>query len=202
MSLFSKLINWFVVTPFWKNLTKRVFARLTIRLFGNPLFPMEKWYDVESIVKNNHGKLLVFVSHGTKLSSWMVRAISRAQWTHAGVILLKNNRVEIVHMESAGLLQQVLLTLLREIDDFAIVEIPLNDDELMDAWAILRSFIQSHPGYDFQFLLDNNAIYCSELIYEMVKKSGKFAVHREQGRLLFEPEDVYRMGNVLFEHRS
>lgn len=202
MALISQAINWFVATRFWKWMTKRIISRLSVRIFGNPLFPMDKWYEIEQIVKDNHGKLLVFVSHGTKLSSWMVRFVASAQWTHAGVILMKNGRVEIVHMESVGLLQQVLLTLLREVDDFAVVEIPLTEEELLEAWGILRAYIQAKPGYDFQFLLNNNALYCSELIFNMVKKSGRFAAHREQGRLVFEPEDVYRMGKVLFEHRS
>lgn len=202
MSIFMRLFTWFIGTKGWAWFTKRVLSRMNMRLFGNPKFPMKYWYQIEPICNSNQEKLLVFVSNSTKLSSVLIRLVSGSEWTHAGVLLSRNGKVEVVHMESVGLLRQVLLELLREVDDFAIIEIPLTDKETRMAKAIMESYLQSRPSYDFQFLMNNKGIYCSELIYEMVKFTGRFKTHVESGRKVFEPSDVYQMGRVLFEYRT
>lgn len=203
MSIITEFLTRLTGTKVWKWVTKKVLARANMRLLGNSKLPMEKWYEIEKICKENQDKLLVFVSYGTKLSSVLLRWVARASWTHAGVVLVsKDGKVQIVHMESAGLLQQVLLELMRELDDLAILEIPLSDQELERAWRIMDQYVQRKPGYDFQFLLNNPALYCSELIYEMVKDTGRFQTHTEQGRQVFEPVDVYGIGKVLFEYRN
>jgi hypothetical protein len=203
MNILVGIMNWITSRRAWATLTKRFISKLNVRLLGDPKFPMKHWYQIEATCKANPNKLLVFVSNGAKLSSVMIRWISGARWTHAGVIrVTSDGRIKIVHMESTGLLIEPLLSLLRLVDDFALIEIPLSPEELTSALSIMDSYVQHKPGYDFQFLLDNKGLYCSELIYEMVEKTGRFKTHSEQGRAVFEPEDVAKMGEVLFEYKS
>lgn len=202
MNVFMKTTTWFVGTKFWSWLTKNFISRLDMRLLGDSKFPMERWYEVEKICQDNCDKMLVFVSYGTKLSSVLVRLVTRSLWTHAGVIQVVDGKVRIIHMESVGLLDQVLLELLKAVDNFAIIEVPMDSEEIYLSRIIMESYIQKKPGYDFRMLLGNIALYCSELIYEMCKSFVCIKPHTEAGRKVFEPQDVYNMGKVLFEHRT
>jgi hypothetical protein len=202
MNLFQKFILWMTGTKPWIWLVKNFMARFNIRILGNPKFPMEKWYEVEKLCLENQDKCLVFTCYGTKLTSWLIRLVAGSKWTHAGVVIVVNGVVRVIHMESKGLLNQVLLELLREVDDFALILVPLSPEEVEKSEAVLNGFIAKNPKYDFQMLLNNKGVYCSELIYEMLKDTGKVKTHMEQGRKVFEPEDVYKIGTKIFEHKT
>lgn len=208
MSIWYKILRWLTFTRFWVFFAKHILSKLKFRFTGYPLFPMEKYDDILTVLandkKDNGPGVYVFVSRDEKsLSSWLIRKVSRAYWSHAGFILGKNN----VEMVGAGMWVRHFLYTLRESDHVAIGRVELVKEGYGEVLTKLRNIVANKEKYqyDFQQYLGGPNMYCSELVYELCKAyatNPRFVPHEEYGRMVFEPDDLYASVKILFEYKG
>lgn len=127
-----------------------------------------------------------------------------------------------MEMINSGFLDQSLLDLLREVDDFALIYLPMTDKGEEEAWKRVRR-LKSLPrlAYDFTLRIQPDLLrwvekggfpghvstkaYCSGLVYLIAHDlvlDPDFRTHWFGDREIFEPDDVYAGGRVLFEERN
>lgn len=208
MSLWYKFLRWLTFTRLWVYIAKHIVSKFKFRFKGYPTFPMEKYDEILTILakdkKENRPGVYVFVSRDMKsMSSWLVRKMSRAYWSHAGFILGKNT----LEMVGEGMLLRHFLYTLHESDHVAIGRLELKPGGEGEVLNRLRRMAENKGKYkyDFQQFLGGPRYYCSELVYEVCKyyaDNPKFVPHVEYGRMMFEPDDLYASMKILFEHRG
>lgn len=208
MKIIDKFFSWFSRTKLWLWFARNIVGHLNFRLFGYPNFPMSKYQKIIDAIKRSEESgyfLYAFVSCDSKsLAAYLIRWVSQGYYSHAGII---NYPVpdQIVHMRGDGVQQDLLLDLLKEIDNFAIVRYPISKENLDKANLRIKDVIDSQIPYDYQQEIDSNKLYCSELVWtvgdDLVELSG-FDPNTELGRQVFDPDRVYQLGQVIFEHRS
>ena len=196
-------------TAFWEWFTKKFLSSATTRVFGYPKFPMEDFFKIVDLLKP--GRLYAFVcSDYSSVGSGAIRTVSNAIFTHAGMIQNgKDRTTRIIHMRSIGLQLNHMLTLLREVDYFAVVEIRLKYAEdyskacaRMDAsWASRGSLV-----YDFEERLGNglNKVYCSEYVLNVCGDicSTKPKTQTILGREVFAPDNILDIGKVVYSNHK
>lgn len=208
MSIWFKLLRWVTFTKVWVFFAKHVVSKLKFRFVGYTLFPMEKYDEILTILandkKDNGPGVYVFISRDQKsLSSWLVRVVSRAFWSHAGFIIGKNT----VEMIGEGMVFRHFLYTLRESDHLAIGRVELTKEGNGEVLTKLRELIANKEkySYDFQQFLGGPNMYCSELVYLVCKDyaaNPRFVPHEEYGRMVFEPDDLYASIKILFEYKG
>jgi len=136
--------------------------------------------------------------------------------------------IRAIHMKGNGLNDWSLLDLLRECDDFALIRIPLfnGDCELEVDRRLYEVRNADTCEYDFSMELDQVVLdwlnprlpnelpvgkkkfkmYCSEFVYALfrgVMPLGRGLTARQfRDRAVFEPDDLYKQGEVVFQHVS
>ena len=127
----------------------------------------------------------------------------------------------IVHMKGEGFLEWHMLDLLKEIDNLAVIAIPLKVEEYNIVEKRLN-FIKNNASkfkYDFSQELDavcpfdclfdsvllnkETKLYCSELIYILLKDVLHLKPKKFLGRFIFDPVDVFSIpeAKVLYERK-
>lgn len=210
-----KIINWFFKrfsrTKIWYWFASKIVANFTFRWMGYPDFPMEEYETkmipaLEESNATDQKYIYAFTSTDTKsLAAKLIKFVSGSYFSHAG--LLFPDYKHLVHMTGKGLTQNHILNLLREVDSLTIVRFPVSTSEYAEYVRRVEKYIRLKVPYDFQQEIEDEEIlkmYCSELIW----KAGKglvdketFKPREELGRLIFEPDDVYVNGDIIYEYR-
>lgn len=208
--MINGLLKWFSYTKLWMWFAATVVSNLGFRIWKYPTFPMEKYFEILKVIKNdecqNGPGIYVFVScDEMAFSTILIRKVSRCYWTHAGFVTMQGERV--IHQRSVGNLRQHILELLREVDSFAVGRVEM-DSLGVKLVRMKQEYIESHPEefpYDLQHELGGKTFDCSELVFTLCKEyatAPKFQAHEELGRMIFEPEDLYAAMKIIFEHRK
>jgi hypothetical protein len=209
MKVLNSFLQWFDETKLWHFLSKNIIAHLTFRFHGYPGFDFDKWPELEKqiqLASDDENCFYVWVLADRKsLSSILVRWVSRSDWSHAGIALDK----KAYHMKGKGLVEQGFLSLVHECDDFALVKVPVSDIHGVRRKARYYSERVGMIHYDFEQELEQDAakhekqdLYCSELCFVVLKDFTKLQPSVVAGRLAFSPDDVYKSGTIVFEHRT
>ena len=196
-------------TAFWEWFTKYFLSGTTTRVYGYPKFPMKDFFKIVDLMVR--GRLYAFVcSDYLSVGSIAIRTVDDFIFTHAGMILNDGDRTtRVMHMRSDGLHLDHMLTLLREVDYFAVVEIPLNSPEsLFVAMQRMNKMWENRDVllYDFEERLGNdpNKVYCSEFVLNIC---GDICVEKPKtqiilGREVFAPDNILGIGSVIYTNHS
>lgn len=209
MKIFNSFLQWFDETTFWHALSKNVIAHLTFRFDGYPGFDFDKWPALNQVIQDSLADTEHFyvwvLADRKSLSSILIRAVSKSDWSHAGIMFDSF----AFHMKGKGLVKQGFLNLVHECDDFAVVKIPVTNIDQARRKAVWYAQRVGQIHYDFEQELEQDAadhekknIYCSELIYVILKELADLKLSEVAGRLAFSPDDVYKSGTIVFEHRT
>jgi hypothetical protein len=198
------LFKFVVRTKFWDWFLSRPMAHLKLRLWKYPQFPMEKYHEIVKILEERPG-FYVFV--GSDMSSFSMKVnhlASGARWAHAGLVLpfKKGEPVRILHSIVTGVCTWDLLDYLREVDNFALLKINLNEEDAATAEQRIEDVLEHFIGlpYDNGFDLgDRKSMYCSELVYSVFEDlvddpcfDPKYIAEMP----FFTPDDVYSCGQL------
>ena len=220
------LMEWFLNTQIWVRLARHQVAYFTFRLYGYPKFPMEKYFEIEAILKNNQDPdcFFGFVAADQDSLSWkLTHAITKAAWGHAGYLYIDPaGHIRCSHMKGDGLNNWNVLDILRESDCFAVLKYKLKPG-FKDVLHSRLKAIETAPTvqYDYTMSLDSDIpnwlaegipmpsgekpfnIYCSEYVYVLGHSitEPSFVAKDYEDRLVFEPDDAYHAGEVVFEYR-
>jgi len=209
MKIFNWIFKWFSRTKFWLWFSNTILSGTSYRIKGHPEFPMEK-YEEEILpaleASDLEGRYMyAFTCADTKsLTKLLITLVSGSFFSHAGLIYPDHRH--LVHMLGKGITQNHILNELKEIDNFAIMRFPLTDAEYVEYQRRVEKYIRLKVPYDFQQELDDGVtkMYCSELVWKVGRglvDNENFKPREELGRLIFEPDDVYKNGEIIFEHR-
>lgn len=225
MKFYLKALDNILKTKVYKRFALKWLAKFSFRRFGWPTFPMEKYFVIREIVRKwDKGKdgLMSFVSSDRSILNWKINHLmTNCVWGHAGLIYLgEDKEVRVKHMIGEGLKDISLLDLLKEVDNFALVKLPIATDKLAKAWQrifAIDGISSTNIEYDFALTLQQNVLdqipklngtsgklqlYCSEYVYVVgsgLVDNDHFKAHEIADRLVFEPDNVYQSGDVLFE---
>ena len=198
-------------TAFWEWFTKKFLSSATTRVFGYPQFPMEDFFKIVDLLKPN--KLYAFVcSDYSSVGSIAMRVLANTnfKFTHGGMIQRGSYMsARVVHMRSTGLQLDHILTLLREVDYFAVIEIPLIDGADYDkAQARIASSWANRTklNYDFEERLGNdpNKVYCSEYVLNICGDICAIKPRTQTilGREVFAPDNILDIGKVVYSNHK
>ncbi len=208
MNLLFKIIS---KLPIWTWFCSKVLAVYTTRIKGHTEFPIEKYNDVLKAIEDfkidHHNTAYMFVLSDTKSLAAMVIKKIGSQWTHAGAFCEDHHYT--LEMKGSGLLKRHLLNSLHECDNFAVVAYSVEDIVRYNQDLEIAEINKSEYHYDFEQSLDSNnkLLYCSEFVYnllviedhainDMIEPSNFY------GREVFSPDDVYKWGTVVYEHKA
>lgn len=211
--MINAFLRWFSRTRLFLWFCRVVLANVNLRFWRYPKLPIADTYFqlVDILAKEPQGPYLyAFVSCDTRsLSGMMVRWVTKSDWSHAGIVAVTSNSydVRLHHMMGEGLLNWHVLTLLKELDRFALLRFDLtSEDSLEVAKKRLQEIIAENPPYDFQQEVETkNKLYCSELVYRVLedlpyRRNGelvKLAPHEELERLIVEPADIKKAASQV-----
>jgi uncharacterized protein YycO len=189
----TKLWDWFLSHPM---------AHLKLRLIDYPFFPMSKYHEIREFLNKDPESFYVFVGTDTRSFSYKVNNLaSGAKWAHAGIILA-GEKPRLLHSIVTGVCTWDLLDYLREVDNFAIIKINLNEEDAVTAQQRIEDIQEHFLGlpYDNGFNLgDRKSMYCSELVYSVFEDlvdepcfDPKYIAEMP----FFTPDDVYSCGQL------
>jgi len=211
VSIVYKFLNWLTKTQIWKDFFEWL-GVYCLRLKGYPLFQISDYFKI--IDRMEQGNYYVFMSTDTKLlSSILIKGAVRfssgtGYFSHAGHIFLDGDRnTRLLHMRSVGLVDQLAIDFLKQIDYFCIVELPIKEENKKEAQRRIdevrknAKFIQ----YDWSQDLTNGdkLLYCSELLYENFKDlvdSPNFTPRMMFGRWIFDPDILLDCGKIIYSN--
>jgi len=198
-------------TPFWIWVCNKILAVYTTRIKGHTEFPIEKYEDVlqaiEQFKADHKHCAFVFVLSDTKSLAALVINKIGSIWTHAGVFC--ENHHYTLEMKGCGMIKRHLLNSLHECDNFAVLAYTVDDATRYYQELEIIELNKSEYHYDFEqnITSNNKLLYCSEFIYnlmvvedhainDMIEPSNFY------GRDVFSPDDVYKWGTVVYEHKA
>jgi len=125
--------------------------------------------DGDLIVRNGKG----LVSHWFRKMS-----LKDAQFSHAGLIAIENNRIYVYHSyqegSPSGLMKQSFTQFINPdlSDKYEIFRYNLTDQERREVKLNMQVDLYKHLPFDDKFELNNgNAVYCSEWIHDCLNES-------------------------------
>lgn len=203
------IINRMNRTRAWEFFFKRLNI-YNVRFKGYPAFKMSDYFRIidRSIPDENY----VFLSTDSKsLGSIAVKKAIRnskhpVYFSHAGLLFFNGDRnTSIMHVTSAGLIEQLLIDFLKQVDYFCVIRIPAKPENQTDINERIQHFrnIAHLIKYDWEEQLDNdpNLIYCSELVYDVYKDlviSPNLKPRKILGRYVFDPNILMDCGEIIY----
>jgi len=202
-------IDYFLNTPLWKSV-----IRLTPRLKGYPKFRLENYFVIRKILRDDPNGFYCFVGCDNRsVSTILQRIFYKIWWAHSGFVELGvDGEVYIRHIRQR-IRYDSLLYYLKEVDNLALLKIPLSEDEKKLAGNKIEKLCRSNVVYkvrgnfntleqysspDYWEKNDEFYFYCSEYQYfvcmDMMRNPAwAFGVKR------FTTDDLYNNSIVVFE---
>ena len=197
-------------TAFWAWFTKTILSGATTRVWGYPKFPMTDFFKLVDLMQP--GKLYAFAcSDYSSIGSEVIRgADSDAIFTHGGMIENGGDRTtKVLHMRSIGMQLDHMLSLLREVDYFAVVEIDLKGESFVQIAQTRMDQAWQHKAqytYDFEERLDNDPhkVYCSEFVLSICGDLCRIKPKTQTilGREVFAPDNILELGKVVYSNHE
>ena len=207
--MIKKPTAYFLNTAFWKSV-----IRLTPRLYGYPKFRLENYFKIREILRSSPNEIFCFVgcdNHSVALI--MQRLFYKIYWGHSGFLVLgEDGEVYINHIRSK-LRFDSLLYYLKEVDQLAVIKLPLNETEKQTVNQKLDKIKNSKVRYlvkdplpktgqyaseDAWKTCDKFEFYCSEYQYYVFRgmmNNPAWSLDRTS----FSPDDLYNAGTIVFE---
>ena len=229
--MFNSIITWILSTNLYKKFARHWLAYFTFRIFGWTKFPLGKYFDIRKIAKSmdGHYGLLAFVSCDKQILNYKLNhLLTGCKWGHAGLVYCgADGELRTKEMINSGLTDQYLVDLLREVDDFSLLWLPMTPENFGKAQQRIDR-LDTAPEkveYDFLLQLDDTLMkwvrgevqelntgekkpkfdfraYCSGYVYMVAHglvEDPDFKTSWVMGREVFEPDDVYKGADVLYE---
>jgi hypothetical protein len=221
----GNILSWFTGTNSWVAFAKHWLGSFTFRVFGYPKFPLTEYFNIEKVYNLDPNALYFCVCADTSSLEWQGIHLTTngGTWGHCGVIHPGDNGLWVYHMKASGLNSWHLLDFLKECDNFALLKLPLTPEQLTIAKARLDAILSVAPRlvYNYQIEMDQAIVdmlakgqvytpeevpskeYCSQLLYMVgAGIAPGYTMNNVLGRPRFEPDGVYRAGQVVYEHRA
>lgn len=211
-AIFLYFFQKILASKMWKYIVS-----LNPRLKGYPRFPLEEYFTIRDIIRNDPTSIYCFV--GVDNASIAVRLQRKAvgvYWSHSGFVYLDaDNELSAKHVRWLGLLNWKLLRYLKECDEFALIKLPLNYFEMNIVNKKLEKLNKAKIKYVIRDNIDREEqytrrdswetqnrfkMYCSEYQYfvcQGLMSSDVWAY----GKSKFTPDDVYKGGIIVWEFR-
>lgn len=223
LSAIGNFLFWLTGTRWWVAFARHWLGYFTFRVFSYPKFPMADYFKIVDAYNEDPDALYVFVSSDTASLEW--KAINMATggvWGHCGIVVMESDGLHIHHMKASGRQNWHLLEELAEIDNFAMMKLPLTKDQVAVAKARLKAILDAPSvEYDFQIEMSQATIdlvskgtaytpeqvppklYCSEEVYLVAGGLVPgYSLTVEFGRRRFEPDNAYLPSCVVYENRT
>jgi len=200
MSVLRWIFTGLSRTSVWVWFSRRILSKWTLRIMGYPETALKRYADIVSIVMNRDKyDVLAFCTCDRKTPvAMLIKMITGDRFSHAGIIV---NPTTVYDSRSGGVAFRNLLETVAQADDFAIVKFRLKGKEMA---ADYRRDIERYLGRDYDFTqeLGGKSLYCSELIYMLLRGRVEEEVQARffHGQRGFSPGDVYNSGTVVFDH--
>jgi len=206
-----KFFDWLTDTKLWESFFKAI-GEYNLRFKGYPIFSTSDYFKI--VDKLEIGKFYVFVSTDMAcISSILIKKaikISKgtSYFSHAGHIFYGEDRtVKILHMRSIGLIEQLALDFLKQVDYFCVIELPVKEGCEAKVEERINEIRKNAKNivYDWAEELTNgdNLIYCSELIYDNFNglvDNPNFVPRLMFGRLIFDPDNLLNCGRLVYSN--
>lgn len=207
-----KFLEWLDGTKLWEDFFETL-NLYNVRFKGYPAFEMSDYFKIvdRSSYKNHY----VFLSTDSKsLSSIVIKgAVKSARkeegfFSHAGLVFFKGDRhTSILHVRDVGFVEQPLIDFLKTVDYFCVIKLPTkpeSDDNIQQRIDDLRKRAKQIT-YDWEQSLENdmNKLYCSELIYNLLKDyvtDPDFKPRKILGRYVFDPDLLLNCGEIIYNN--
>lgn len=216
-----KLIEDLLQSYLWEWFSINVSSGFDFRVWKYPKFDLEVYESMKKIVKDNPKKMYAIVGADTlSMTFFLNHVFTGCMYGHAGIARLDDDgNLRFIHVIGDGLSNWYLPNYLRETDRAALIEIPMSEENALIAkrrLAQLEAFphkIKYNFGMkwsdEFTKQLDSPEwgfkeikIYCSQLVYIVCNglvNDKDFKPQFEQGKLAFQPDDVFNGGNPVIE---
>jgi len=169
-------------------------------MMGYPKTALSKFPDIAKTLLNKDSlDIFTFVSCDRKTPiAMLIKLITGDRFSHAGFVI---SVTSIYDSRSDGVAFRSLLDIIGQADDFAIVRFRFKGDEHRKEFERDVERLLGRP-YDFTQELGGESLYCSELIYTLLKGRVEEEISERffQGQRGFSPGDVYTSGHVVFDH--
>jgi hypothetical protein len=212
----DKFWQWLGATKAWEWFAHNVIGRMKIRFVGYTEFPIETGYwEIIDIIKEEEKKksgLYAFASSDQgSIAGWSIKWLTKDEHTHAGWILPNGDRNTFaLHMKGDGVHHEGMLKVCKESDYVTIVKIELEEDKLKIAKDRLQYILDNKEkiAYDFAQLIqvedieEAKNIYCSELVYLVLKGLLELKTEKILGRESFDPESVTQLGRIIYSNNK
>lgn len=205
--------EWLDETKAWHWFAKNVLAKWTFRIAPRPKPSTDLQGEfIAALLLNTKSsdRVLTFVCQDKwAFGSMLIRLVSRGTWSHSGFVF-RGAGMEMPHrvdMRSDGLHVTNCLTLLSEYDSVALVSVPVAKGSMGQIAKRVASYIGKSNvlRYDWeQELKDESSdpeaddIYCSELVWLVLKGFADLVCSKVLGRRVFSPEDVAKNGTIVW----
>lgn len=153
-------------------------------IFYKPQFHKLKGHEIRAVLNTvKPGDILLRRYHG-----YLNTFLTPGFWGHAGLYIGKNN---IIHSLSKGVSKEDILDFCR-CDDIAIVRIrKISRDSIKTAILHAKRLEESNTLYDFDFTIDNNKLYCTELIDVVYNNIFEQEYENKLGKNVLTPDSIY-----------
>ena len=207
--MIQKTIAYFLNTKLWKSV-----IRLTPRLTGYPKFRLDNYLKIRKILRENPNEIFCFVgcdNHSVALI--LQRIFYHIHWGHSGFLELgEDGEVYISHVRRK-LRYDNLLYYLKEVDNLAIIKLPLTEKEKLLTREKIDKLKKANITYlvrepfpktgqyaspDAWEEMEDFYFYCSEYQYFVcidMMNNPLFSSSRTR----FTMDDLYKSGTVVFE---
>jgi len=200
--------EWFLNTNLWKYV-----IRLNPRLRGYPKFKLENYFKIRQILRDDPEGIYCFVGCDNHSVAIIVQRIFyKYWWAHSGFIELgEDGEVYISHIRKK-IRYDSLLYYLKEVDNFALLKLPLNEDEKKLVKEKIKKIHNSECSYKMRdnlyqleqyscddYWMHHNYFnfYCSE--YQYFVCMNTMNENWDRGRKRFSTDDLYKNAEVIFE---
>jgi hypothetical protein len=80
--MLAPILEYFLSTKVWKSV-----VRINLRLWGYPRLPLESYFEIRRIVKENPNEIFCFVGvDNASVAVWFQRKTLKYYWGHTGFI--------------------------------------------------------------------------------------------------------------------
>jgi hypothetical protein len=207
--MIQKTIAYFLNTRFWKSV-----IRLAPRLRGYPKFRLENYFKIRQILRDNPDEIFCFVGcDNHSVATILQRKFYKIYWAHSGFLSLGTDGEAYISHVRNKLRFDSLLYYLKEVDQLAIIKLPLSKEEKEIARQKINKIRQSKVRYFVRDPLPKTDQYASEDAWETCR-SFQFYCSEYQyyvcrgmmdnplwslDRTRFSTDDLYKGGIVIFE---
>lgn len=181
--------------------TSKVYSWIVINILSKIRLPFKKGVDLRPLIwaesllfKQDESFVLSFVATDRwKLSSFLVRLLTKGKFSHAGILLLFKNQVYALHADVGGVKIEPLEGILKNYTDFSICVFNLDKKGMEKANKRIDWLLDNIDKLTYDFAQESGyeAMYCSELNYYVLNSITDIEYVNISGKSVITPQCVY-----------